>query len=104
MRRRHSQLSKQILMQYILSVLGMIASLALLFFIGWVVCRLFIWEAYDPLYRFLKTMQDTVAIWGTTLIILGMFLLAYRFISKPLEYLDEALVERQDIGYEIIGD
>jgi two-component system sensor histidine kinase VanS len=36
-------------------------------------------------------MQDTVAIWGTTLIILGMFLLAYRSISKPLDYLDEVI-------------
>ena len=99
MRRRHSQLSKQILMQYILSVLGMIASLALIFFIGWVVCRLFIWEAYDPLYRFLKAMQDTVAIWGTALIILGMFLLAYRSISKPLEYLDEVIEAAEQLAH-----
>ena len=99
MRRRHSQLSKQILMQYILSVLGMIAGLALLFFIGWLVCRLFIWQAYDPLYRFLKAMQDTVAIWGTTLIILGMFLLAYRSISKPLEYLDEVIEAAEQLAH-----
>ena len=99
MRRRHSQLSKQILMQYILSVLGMIASLALIFFVGWVVCRLFIWEAYDPLYRFLKAMQDTVAIWGTALIILGMFLLAYRSISKPLEYLDEVIEAAEQLAH-----
>ncbi len=97
--RRHSQLSKQILMQYILSVLGMIAGLALLFFIGWLVCRLFIWEAYDPLYRFLKAMQDTVAIWGTTLIIIGMFLLAYRSISKPLEYLDEVIQAAEQLAH-----
>ena len=99
MGRRHSQLSKQILMQYILSVLGMIAGLALLFFVGWVVCRLFIWEAHDPLYRFLKAMQDTVAIWGTTLIIIGMFLLAYRSISKPLEYLDEVIEAAEQLAH-----
>ena len=99
MRRRHSQLSKQILMQYILSVLGMIAGLALLFFVGWLVCRLFIWEAYDPLYRFLKAMQDTVAIWGTTLIIIGMFLLAYRSISKPLDYLDEVIEAAEQLAH-----
>ena len=98
-RRRHSQLSKQILMQYILSVLGMIAGLALLFFIGWLVCRLFIWQAYDPLYRFLKAMQDTVAIWGTVLIIAGMFLLAYRFISKPLDYLDEVIEAAEQLAH-----
>ena len=99
MRRRHSQLSKQILMQYILSVLGMIAGLTLLFFVGWLVCRLFIWEAYDPLYRFLKAMQDTVAIWGTTLIIIGMFLLAYRSISKPLDYLDEVIEAAEQLAH-----
>jgi len=86
-------------MQYILSVLGMIAGLALLFFVGWVVCRLFIWEAYDPLYRFLKAMQDTVAIWGTTLIIIGMFLLAYRAISKPLDYLDEVIKAAEQLAH-----
>lgn len=98
-RRRHSRLSKQILMQYILSVLGMIAGLALLFFVGWIVCRLFIWQSYDPLYRFLKAMQDTVAIWGTTLIILGMFLLAYRSISKPLDYLDEVIAAAEQLAH-----
>lgn len=97
-KRRHSQISQQILMQYILSVLAMIAGFFLLFFLGWLFCRLFIWEAYDPLYRFLKAMEDTVIFWGSALILVGMFLLAYRYISKPLAYLDEVIAAAEGLA------
>lgn len=89
--RLHSQLSQQILMQYILSVLAMIAGFVLLFFLGWLFCRLFIWETYDPLYRLLKAMENTILFWGGGLILVGMFLLAYRSLSQPLHYLDEVI-------------
>ena len=85
-------------MQYILSVLAMIAGFFLLFFLGWLFCRLFIWEAYDPLYRFLKAMEDTVIFWGSALILVGMFLLAYRYISKPLAYLDEVIAAAEGLA------
>lgn len=97
-RRRHSQISRQILAQYILSVLGMIAGFALLFFVGWLVCRLFIWQAYDPLYRFLKAMQDTVMFWGGGLILVGVFVQTYWYISKPLDYLDEVIAAAEQLA------
>ena len=97
-RRRHSQISRQILAQYILSVLGMIAGFALLFFVGWLVCRLFIWQAYNPLYRFLKAMQDTVIFWGGGLILVGVFIQTYWYISKPLDYLDEVIEAAEQLA------
>lgn len=96
---RHSQISQQILMQYILSVLGMIAGFFLLFFLGWLFCRLFIWQAYDPLYRFLKAMENTIVFWGSAVILLGMFLLAYRSLSKPLAYLDEVIAAAEQLAH-----
>ena len=96
---RHSQISQQILMQYILSVLGMIAGFFLLFFLGWLFCRLFIWQAYDPLYRFLKAMENTIVLWGSALILLGMFLLAYRSLSEPLAYLDEVIAAAEQLAH-----
>ena len=98
-RGRHSQISQQILMQYILSVLGMIAGFFLLFFLGWLFCRLFIWQAYDPLYRFLKAMENTIVFWGSAVILLGMFLLAYRSLSKPLAYLDEVIAAAEQLAH-----
>ena len=78
-RHRHSQISQQILARYILSVLGMIAVLVVACFLGWVVCRLFIWQPYEPLYRFLKAMEDTVFFWGGALILAGVFTAVYFF-------------------------
>lgn len=98
-KRRHSQISQQILMQYILSVLGMIAGFFLLFFLGWLFCRLFIWQAYDPLYRFLKAMENTIVFWGSAVILVGMFLLAYRSLSKPLDYLDEVIAAAEQLAH-----
>lgn len=97
-RRRHSQISRQILMQYILSVLGMLAGFALLIFLAWIFCRLFIWQPEDPLYRFLKAMQSTVVLWGGPLILVGMFVLAYHYISKPLDYLDEVTAAAKQLA------
>lgn len=96
--RRHSSLSQQILARYILSVLGMIAGFALLFFLGWIYCRLFIWENYDPLYRFLKALEDTVVFWGGALILAGVFILTYYYISKPLDYLDEVIEAAEQLA------
>lgn len=98
-KRQHSQISQQILMKYILSVLGMIAGFILLFFLGWLFCRLFIWESYDPLYRLLKAIEDTVLFWGGALILVGMFLLAYKYISKPLGYLDEVITAAEQLSH-----
>lgn len=98
-RRRHSQMSQQILMQYILSVLGMIAGFFLLFFLVWLFCRMFIWESADPLYRLLKAMENTVVFWGSAVILVGMFLLAYRSISKPLSYLDEVIAAAEQLAH-----
>lgn len=97
-RRRHSQISQQILVRYILSVLGIIAGFALVFFLGWVVCQLFIWQPYDPLYRFLKAMNKTVFFWGGGLVLVGVFIQAYRYISKPLDYLDEVIEAAEQLA------
>lgn len=69
----------------------MIAVLVLVWFLGWLICRLFIWQPYEPLYRFLKAMEDTVFFWGGGLILVGIFFLTYRYISIPLDYLDEVI-------------
>lgn len=98
-RHRHSQISQQILARYILSVLGMIAVLVVACFLGWVVCRLFIWQPYEPLYRFLKAMEDTVFFWGGALILAGVFFQTYRYISKPLDYLDEVIQAAEELAH-----
>ncbi len=98
-RRRHSQLSQQILVRYILRVLAMIAGFALLFFLGWIFCQLFIWQPDDPMYRFLKAMNRTVVFWGSGLLLVGVIFQTYRCISKPLEYLDEVIEAAEALAH-----
>lgn len=98
-RSRYSPLSQQILARYILSVLGMIAGVLLVFLLGWVICRLFIWQPYEPLYRLLKAMEETIVFWGGGLILLGTFFLTYRYISKPLDYLDEVIEAAEQLAH-----
>lgn len=98
-RKRHNQISQQILIRYVFSVLGMIGGLVLLFFLGWVFCRLFIWQPHEPLYRLLKALEDTAMFWGSGVVLLGVFLLTYRSISKPLDYLDEVIEAAEELAH-----
>ena len=77
----------------------MIAGLVLACFLGWVICRLFIWQPYEPLYRLLKAMEETIVFWGGGLILLGTFFLTYRYISKPLDYLDEVIEAAEQLAH-----
>ena len=98
-RSRYSPLSQQILARYILSVLGMIAGVLLVFLLGWVICRLFIWQPHEPLYRFLKAIEDTAVFWGGGVVLLGIFFQTYRYISKPLGYLDEVIEAAEQLAH-----
>lgn len=98
-RKRHSQLSQQILVRYILSILAMIAGFALLFFLAWIICQLFIWQPDDPVYRFLKAMNRTVPLWGGGLLLIGVIFQTYRCISKPLDYLDEVIEAAEELAH-----
>ena len=77
----------------------MIGGLVLLFFLGWVFCRLFIWQPHEPLYRLLKALEDTAMFWGSGVVLLGVFLLTYRSISKPLDYLDEVIEAAEELAH-----
>ena len=102
-RSRHSPLSQQILARYILSVLGMIAGVLLVFLLGWVICRLFIWQPHEPLYRFLKAIEDTAVFWGGGVVLLGIFFQTYRYISKPLGYLDEVIEAAEQFAHSALA-
>ena len=49
--------------------------------------HLFIWQDYDPLYRFLKAIEDTVPIWGSALVLAGVFVLTYHYIGHFSRFL-----------------
>ncbi len=83
-RKRHNQISQQILIRYVFSVLGMIGGWYCCFSWDGVFCRLFIWQPHEPLYRLPQSLEDTAMFWGSGVVLLGVFLLTYRSISQTL--------------------
>lgn len=88
---RRSQISRQILTQYVLTVLGFVAALLLCYFLAWVFCNQFIWLDTNPLYYILKVIQVTSPFWGTAVVFIGVIFITHHFLSKPLGYLDEVI-------------
>lgn len=90
-RRQYSQLSRRILTQYVLSVLGFVFGLLLAYFLAMFICSQFIWQADDPLYYVLKTLQNLSPVILIVIVIIGLFFLTRHFLTKPLGYLDEVI-------------
>ena len=63
----------------------------LLFFFAIQFCEMFTWQAYDPLYQFLKLIQETSLFWLVAVILIGWSIITYRFFQKPIGYLDEVI-------------
>ena len=95
---RRSHLSQQIMLQYILALVGFVAGLLLLYFLVWRICLIFTWQPYDFLYQFLKLMQETSLFWGTGVVIIGWTIITYHFFQKPLRYLDEVVKASEQLA------
>ncbi len=97
-RKRRSQISRQILTQYVLTVIGFVAALLLCYFLAWLFCTQFIWLDTDPLYYFLKTIQYTFPLWGTLIAFIGVVLITRHYLLKPLSYLDEVIAAAEQLS------
>lgn len=95
---RLSRLSRQILMQYLLSVVGFVAGLLLLYLLSWGFFTRFTWQGSDPVYQVLKLLQETSLIWMPILIAIGIVWITYRFLSRPLHYLEEVVQAAEQLA------
>lgn len=50
-----------------------------------------IWFPDDPVYRLLSFIRDNILVCGGVPVLLGMSLITYYFVSKPLRYLDDVI-------------
>ena len=96
--RRRSQISRQILTQYILTVIGFVAALLLCYFLAWLICTQFIWLDTDPLYYILKAIQYSSPLWGSAAAFIGVVLITRHYLLKPLSYLDEVIAAAEQLS------
>ncbi len=84
-----SQLSRRLLIQYLLALLVWAVAVAGLALLCWLVSSSFSWSGDEPLYHFISWAADNVLIvYGLTTVV-GWIVISYYFLSKPLRYLDE---------------
>lgn len=86
-----SQLSQQLLFQYVLALVGFMAGVLLLAFVSRQIFSMFIWYDTDPLYWVLQFIKKYIVVFVSAISLAGWTLITYRFMSKPLYYLDEII-------------
>ncbi len=95
---RRSRLSRQLLVQYIIMLIGFAAGFAVLILLAWQFCRLFTWQPDDPLYIFLNGIEGSINVWIGVVFLIGWIIITYRFFQKPLRYLDEIIAASEQLA------
>lgn len=85
---RHSRLSRRLLGQYLLAMFGFLAALFVAIVVAWNVYQSISWQESDPVYQTLLFVRDYFPAFLTGAVLLGWTWITYRFIARPLRYLD----------------
>lgn len=86
---RRSQLSRQITLQYFLTLVGFAAALVVLFFIGYNIYSSLSLQADNWLYILAHFALDNAPVFIGLVVFMGWLAITYYFFRKPLLYLDE---------------
>ncbi len=91
LQRHRSRLSRQIMLRYVLSLIGFFIGLFFFIAISWSLCSRRTWYYDDPLYRILSFIKDYLLFFAGCIVLLGWALITRYYISLPLRYLDEVI-------------
>lgn len=87
--RRGSKLSRQLVVQYFLSLAVYAAGVCVLVLLCWGFFSSFLWQPDDLFYRILCFIRDYLLFFLGLAFMAGWTGITYIFLSKPLRYLDE---------------
>ena len=86
-----SQISRRMLLQYLLALCGFVVGYVILFFMAWIILSQFVWHADNLLYQILNRVKENAFFVSCAVFLVGWIFITYYFISKPLRYLDEVV-------------
>ena len=86
-----SRLARRILVQYFITLFGFIIGFFLLAYFAYLFLTSFIWQPDDPLYIFLDFVRQYILFFLGMPIIIGWGFITYRFMGRPLRYLDDVI-------------
>ena len=98
--RGRKTIAGRLMLQYIASLLGFVVALALLGVIGISICLRFTWQPDNVIYVLLKGIEYNIVWFSGILCIAGWTVITYRFISKPLRYLNEVVDAAESLVHE----
>lgn len=88
---KRTGLSRRIMLSFLAAVIIYTIALVVIILLARAICRVFIWQPYDPIYVFLAYVRDNIELIGGIILLGGWGLISRHFISKPLNYLDEVV-------------
>lgn len=94
-----SEITRNLLFQYILSLIGFFIALILFIFLAWRLCRHFIWQPSNPLYRILAFLQEYILAVGGMAFLIGWAGITYYFLAKPMRYIDEIISASEQLAH-----
>ena len=97
-RASRSQITRQIMVQYVITLTVFLLTLALSVFLAWQISAQITWRADNPLYWILRFIKDTLFVWLGAAALAGWIFITYYFMQKPLRYLDELVVAAQRLA------
>ncbi len=97
-RTRRSQMSSQLLLQYILTLIGFAVGFVMLVLLAWRISASFTWYDSNPLYHILIWIKEYILLWTGAIVFIGWIFITYYYISKPLRYLDEIVIASEQLA------
>lgn len=95
---KYSPISNRIFSRYIRSILILFLVLVGGFFLAWFICRGFVWYEGEWLYELLKTLQALAPIIVAVGLVVGVVILTYTTVTRPLRYLDEVIGAAKELA------
>ncbi len=82
-------MTRQLFLQYTLTVLGFVAGLVLFVMLGWWLSGRITWQPDNPIYILLKWSARYITLWIIGIILIGWSVITYHYLAKLFHYLDE---------------
>lgn len=93
-----SRITRKILLQYIFTLIAFVVGYFLFIILGYSATQLITWYETDPLYPLLHFVKEYLLVFITPPLIAGWAFITYRFIGRPLRYLDEVIAAAKQLS------
>lgn len=95
---RRSGLTRRILIQYMITIIGFAGSIPVIVLFAWGICSSMTWYSSNPLWHILNWVKEYIILVGGLFFLAGWISITYYFISKPLRYLDDVVLASEQLA------